>query len=1022
MMRLFDLQDLRLSTRITIAALFILVAGGVALMLVENVRLRDVYTGEHRADLEQRLRAETLRLNQATDSLRQDVLFLSNIPPVPGMMRAALNRGYDPRYGNTSKVWEERLQQIFSAFSSAHPDYYQIRYIGVADGGRELVRIDNRYGRIDVVQTDRLLARGDQDYFKAALALKKGEVWLSEFKLCQEWGEPLVRTLRAVTPVFTASGKVFGMVVINMDVGHLLESATSGLPKDVQAYISNMNGQYLLHPDARRAFKFEPGSKDSIMSDFPSLETMFSPQAPDYLPLQAVAMRTGSQLMAAEQIHFDPSHPARFLLLAYGMPDTAASQKIVTIPAGTIVSGLMAMLLLGGIALLVLRRTFTPLEQITAAADKIAAGDYDVLLPKNGSGEIGSLANAFGVMLSKLSLREQDITQVNDRLNALIEAIPDAIYFKDDAGRWLIANEPAKQFFQLHDISWQGKTDLELADLHPAFRAMHEACLVDDEQTWDAGRLTLFERNITAGDGVVRSYDLRKIPLFGEDGQRRGLVSIGRDITEQKSAEELLRKSAEEIEDLYNHAPCGYHSLDRDGIICRINDTELAWLGYTRDEVVGKMKWPDLLAPASVNTFWEIFPQLMKQGLVRDVEAGIIRKDGTLVVGLVNAVAVYDAGGNYVMSRSTVIDITGRKLAEEKLREGEARLRDLVGNLPGTVFEMVGGDGKGVSFSYVSESVAMLFGVAADDLMNKPELLYDCLYAEDAPGFEASRLRSARTLEVWDWEGRISTASQHRKWINLRATPRRRGDGLIVWGGVILNITNCKRTEIELVKSQQLLRDLAAQGEALREEERKRIAREIHDELGQILTALRMDVSLLRLQFGVRDAELLGKVQGMTVLLDRAIQGVRNVASNLRPTALDMGIVSAVEWLCDEFAEHTGVPCVVHFAEEGIDLDETHAVVIFRIVQESLTNVARHAKASSVEISLVQGADVLHVAVHDNGKGFNPADITNRKSFGLLGMSERAIALGGTVEITSAPQQGTVVSVHMPIKPNGGVL
>jgi signal transduction histidine kinase len=139
-----------------------------------------------------------------------------------------------------------------------------------------------------------------------------------------------------------------------------------------------------------------------------------------------------------------------------------------------------------------------------------------------------------------------------------------------------------------------------------------------------------------------------------------------------------------------------------------------------------------------------------------------------------------------------------------------------------------------------------------------------------------------------------------------------------------------------------------------------------------------------------------------------------------------MGIVSAVEWLCNEFTQHNGIVCVMRTTEERIDLDEAHAVVAFRIVQESLTNVARHSDASRVEITLAQGIDVLHVIVRDNGRGFDAAIIPKRKSFGLLGMRERAIALGGTIEIISAPQQGTVVSFNMPIKlnlnePNGDI-
>lgn len=176
----------RLSTRITIGAIVIVVAGALAWMLVEEARLRDVYKSELRTDLQQSFSAEKLRLRQTFKDLRQDVLFLSNTPPVSGIVRAALNRGYDPRYGSSSKAWEERLQQIFSAFSAAHPDYYQIRYIGVADGGMELVRVDNRGGEIEITPPARLQAKGDRDYFKATLGLHAGEVYLSKFNLNRE--------------------------------------------------------------------------------------------------------------------------------------------------------------------------------------------------------------------------------------------------------------------------------------------------------------------------------------------------------------------------------------------------------------------------------------------------------------------------------------------------------------------------------------------------------------------------------------------------------------------------------------------------------------------------------------------------------------------------------------------------------------------------------------------------------------------------------------------------------------------
>ncbi len=172
---------------------------------------------------------------------------------------------------------------------------------------------------------------------------------------------------------------------------------------------------------------------------------------------------------------------------------------------------------------------------------------------------------------------------------------------------------------------------------------------------------------VTRADGTTGIVETSSRPML-VGGEIVGTVTVWHDITDLKHAEEELGRSAAEIEDLYNHAPCGYHSLDKEGVFVRINETELAWLGYARDEVIGKLKWQDVITPASLQTFRENFPQFMKQGHIHDLEFEIIRKDGSTFLGLVNASAIFDANGNYLMSRSTVFDITERKKAEEALK------------------------------------------------------------------------------------------------------------------------------------------------------------------------------------------------------------------------------------------------------------------------------------------------------------------------------------------------------------------
>ena len=325
------LNDFSLSARITAGALTTVIVVVATLMYVGNARDRDVYLSEQRANLEEALNAEELHLNQTINTLRQDVLFLSNTPPVSGIVRAALNHGYDPRYGNTHKVWAERMQQIFSAFSRAHPSYYKIRFIGVADGGREIVRTDNRGDGIEITPPDRLQAKGDRDYFKATLGLHKGQVYLSKFNLNREWGvieKPYWPTFRATTPVFAPSGEIFGMVMISTDAKDLLVPPKFGFSSNIQTYITNSEGQYLLHPDPQRVFTFELGSKDNIVVDFPGLKKIFSPQAENFLPMQVVATSNGSQYMAARRVHFDHGDPSRFLLLGYAIPIFYTKLKI----------------------------------------------------------------------------------------------------------------------------------------------------------------------------------------------------------------------------------------------------------------------------------------------------------------------------------------------------------------------------------------------------------------------------------------------------------------------------------------------------------------------------------------------------------------------------------------------------------------------------------------------------------------------------------------------------------------------
>jgi two-component system sensor histidine kinase UhpB len=207
--------------------------------------------------------------------------------------------------------------------------------------------------------------------------------------------------------------------------------------------------------------------------------------------------------------------------------------------------------------------------------------------------------------------------------------------------------------------------------------------------------------------------------------------------------------------------------------------------------------------------------------------------------------------------------------------------------------------------------------------------------------------------------------------------------------------------------------------EGAREEERQRLARELHDELGQALTGITLELSWLEHHVPAGDATaatILEKVQVLKQLVDRATRTMRSVVTELRPEALDrLGLVPALEWQAETFGRQAGLRCRFSVDSDAIDLDHGRATAVFRIFQEILTNVARHAAASRVEITLEQENEMLILTVRDNGKGFDTEAATARSAFGLLGIRERTMLLNGTLEISSAPRRGTTVTLTIPL-------
>lgn len=361
-------------------------------------------------------------------------------------------------------------------------------------------------------------------------------------------------------------------------------------------------------------------------------------------------------------------------------------------------------------------------------------------------------------------------------------------------------------------------------------------------------------------------------------------------------------------------------------------------------------------------------------------------------------------------------DVSERRRAQAAQRESEARLKGIAANVPGLVFRLERDPGFGeLEFPYISEGSEALVGYSPSDIQNPDMGLRSLVHSDDRADYHRVQDQALATDSDWSWQGRILTRQGEQRWADIKASTRKLADGRVVWDGIVWDITQSKQVELELESSQENLRELAAHLESVREEEKARIAREVHDELGQMLTVLKLETSMCELAYADLDPGLNERLGSMKRLIAQLFQLVRDVATALRPPILDAGIASAIEWQAQRFEARTQIPCLVQVPENLPPLSDAKATSLFRVLQEALTNVMRHAQAHTVEINLSVEGPMLCLTISDDGLGF-VRDDSRPSSFGLVGMRERVLMLGGEMNIESEPGEGTSLSVRIPLK------
>lgn len=354
------------------------------------------------------------------------------------------------------------------------------------------------------------------------------------------------------------------------------------------------------------------------------------------------------------------------------------------------------------------------------------------------------------------------------------------------------------------------------------------------------------------------------------------------------------------------------------------------------------------------------------------------------------------------------------RAALEMLNESQARFDALASNLPGMLFHLRRDAAGEYRFLFVSEGCQKLFGLKQQHLLASARKLFDVLDTDKRKSLESALGESAAKGTLLNWEG-YTKGRTRQKWVNLRSTPHHFENDVVEWRGIATNITDSKESEAQLRGSRQQLAELSTHLEAVKEEERERISRDIHDELGSILVFLKIEAAHLASKLPEGASHLREKAHSIEHLLDQAMSTASRVARELRPGILkEFGLPAAIECQAEDFTQRFGIPCRVQCDEDTIEPEPDTSLALFRIAQEALTNVAKHAHASLVVMRLRRERGNILLEIRDNGRGISEAEMQKPKSFGLRGIRERVLSLAGDFSIGPAEHGGTHIVLRVP--------
>jgi len=491
-----------------------------------------------------------------------------------------------------------------------------------------------------------------------------------------------------------------------------------------------------------------------------------------------------------------------------------------------------------------------------------------------------------------------------------------------------------------------------------------------------------------------------------------GITVYYRDVTEQRKINDEVARERSLSASIIKSLPGIFYLYNRHRKFLRWNKNFETVSGYSTDEVT-QMNPLDFFDEDEKKLLKNKIANVFKTGM-DSVEANFLTKDRRKIPYFLNGFLANFEGEDCLIGVG--IDIASRKVAEKEVNDSNERFalvskatNDIVWDWNLLTNEIWWGDSYYLSFGYPRKKSVETIEETWDKNIHpddKERVLKGINESIEKASFfwsdEYRFLKADKTV--------VQLFDRGYMLYDVNNKPYR-------MVGAMMNVTKLKHTEQELRKSQVSLRQLTAHIQTVREEERTTIAREIHDELGQQLTCLKMDASWLNKKFNSDENETKNRLNGMISMIDETVKTVRRIASELRPGILDdLGLIAAIEWQSREFAKHANIEAQYKSDVWDVSIDKKIATGVFRVYQESLTNVARHSNATIVETLLSVNNNMLTLRVHDNGIGFDLAAAQQKDTLGLLGMKERVMMFGGEIDFESGTDKGTTITIKAPLE------